>query len=416
MVYPPTVNDGAKRPFSSAVVLLFVVPLLAVVAVAYFVLRGDKPGVALAQGTSGGAFHPVAGNFRPDDTARATCGADYPCLQQAFGNVAFRQGAKAALELFDAQISVNEHVRTDCHRIAHTIGSAAFARYDGNVARAFALGSATCASGYYHGILERAFVGVNTKPKLVDVARELCSGDGIRRRSFLDYQCQHGLGHGLMIQTGYDLPLALSTCARLATRWDDVACSGGVFMENVTTRFGYRSQWLADDDPLYPCARVAQRNRRSCYLRAAVRVIAFQRNDFARAAATCSTLALEWASPCFRGFGRDAVNEALFAPGRIISLCRLAGDNQDDCLYGAARTVADGARFEGVRRAAKLCRMAPEGDRGSCFAGAGIIVGLLYPTDATRGRACERVAGPYARACSTAAIAEVKPDGKGAWG
>jgi hypothetical protein len=411
------VNDGAKRPFSSAVVLLFVMPLLTVAAVAYFVLKGDgQPGVALAQGASGGAFHPVAGNFEPDDTELDTCGADFSCLQQGFGNVAYRQGAKAALRLFDTQIEVNEYVERDCHRIAHVIGSAAFAKYDGNVARTFALGSASCASGYYHGILERGFVGVNTKSKLVDVARELCAGSGIRRRGFLDYQCQHGLGHGLMIQTGYDLPLALSTCARLATRWDDVVCTGGVFMENVTTRFGFRSQWLADEDPLYPCARIALRNRRACYLRAAVRVIAFHHNDFPKAAATCGALAPQWARACFRGYGRDAVNEARYSPTKIIALCRLAGDSRDDCLYGAARTVGDGTGGDGVKRAAKLCRLAPEGDRDSCFAGAGIIVGLLYPTDATRQRACVRVASRHALACSKAAIAEVKPDGTGAWG
>ena len=176
LIYPQTVNDGAKRPFSSAVVLLFVVPLLAVAAVAYFVLKGEKSGVALAQGVSGGAFHPVAGNFEADDTELDSCGADYSCLQQGFGNVAYRKGAQAALELFDSEIEVNPHVKRDCHRIAHVIGSAAFAKYDGNVARTFALGSATCASGYYHGILERGFVGVNTKAKLVDVARELCAG------------------------------------------------------------------------------------------------------------------------------------------------------------------------------------------------------------------------------------------------
>lgn len=410
-------NDGAKRPFSSAVVLLLLVPLLAVAATAFFVLRGDdQPGIAVAEGATGGAFHPVAGNFVPDDTDLGTCGAKYSCLQQAFGNIAYRQGAKPALKLFEAQIVANQNVKADCHRIVHTIGSAAFARYDGNVARTFAVGSATCASGYYHGILERAFVGVNTKSKLVDVARRLCSGSGVRRRGFLDYQCQHGLGHGLMIQTGYDLPLSLSICARLATRWDDIVCTGGVFMENVTTRFGFRSRWLSEDDPLYPCARIALGNRRACYLRAAVRVIAFHKNDFAKAARTCGALAPEWARACFRGYGRDVVNEARYSPTKIISLCRFAGRNRDDCLYGAARTVADGAGLDGVRRAAKLCRLGPESDRDSCFAGAGVIVGLLYPTDAARRRACERVASPYEQACSAAAIAEVKPDGTGTWG
>ena len=146
-------------------------------------------------------------------TARAS---STPAASRRSATSPFAEGAKAALTLFDEQIASDELVRADCHRIGHVIGSAAFARYEGNVAKTFALGSSTCASGYYHGILERAFVGVNTKTKLVDVARALCDGSGVRRRGFLDYQCRHGLGHGLMIQTGYDLPLALSTCAELA--------------------------------------------------------------------------------------------------------------------------------------------------------------------------------------------------------
>jgi hypothetical protein len=420
MIYPPTVSHRATRRSSWAIVLILIVlPVATVAAVAYWSFRGDEsPLLPVAAGAGGGAFHPIAGTFVADETELESCVGDteYACVQQAFGNIAYRRGAKPALELFDARMATDKRVRTDCHRIAHVIGSAAFARYDENVARTFAVGSATCASGYYHGILERAFVGVTTKAKLVEVAQSLCYANGIRRRGFLDYQCQHGLGHGLMIQTGYDLPLALSTCARLATRWDDVVCTGGVFMENVTTRFGFRSRWLADDDPLYPCARIAFRNRRACYLRAAVRVIAFNRNDFAKAASTCGTLAPEWARACFRGYGRDVVNEARYSPVKIISLCRLAADNRDDCLYGAARTVGDGAGIDGARRAANLCRLAPERDRQSCFAGAGIIVGLLYPTDATRRQACERVAGRYAPACSKAAIAEVRPNGTGAWG
>ena len=39
----------------------------------------------------------------------------------------------------------------------------------------------------------------------------------------------HGLGHGLMIQTGYDLPTALAVCGGLRTRWDHLTCSNGVF-------------------------------------------------------------------------------------------------------------------------------------------------------------------------------------------
>jgi hypothetical protein len=238
----------------------------------------------------------------------------------------------------------------------------------------------------------------------------------MRRRGFLDYQCKHGLGHGLMIQTGYDLPLALATCGRLATGWDEVACSGGVFMENATTRFGYRSPWLDDADPLAPCNEISESGKRSCYLRAAVRILEFHENDFAEAARTCLGLARHWARACLRGYGREVVGEARYVPTKIMSLCRLAGAQQGDCLYGAARTVADRSGSKGIGRAAKLCSISPADQRDACFSGVGIVVGLLYPTDVARRRACDRVSGRHLASCAQAAIAEVDPSGREAWG
>ena len=83
---------------------------------------------------------------------------------------------------------------TDCHRIAHIIGSASLLYFKGNVAQTYAHGSPSCTSGYYHGILERAFTNVFSTRGLIRVARSLCRDAGVRRRGFLDYQCDHGLG------------------------------------------------------------------------------------------------------------------------------------------------------------------------------------------------------------------------------
>ena len=75
-------------------------------------------------------------------------------------------------------------------------------------------GSAVCWSGYYHGILERAFAGVSEED-LPAVSRRLCASAQVRRSDFIAYQCVHGLGHGLMIYTDYDMPLSLETCDAL---------------------------------------------------------------------------------------------------------------------------------------------------------------------------------------------------------
>ena len=399
--------------------LLLLVPLVVVPTIAMLVAfdGGNKTSLPVAPGSTGGAFHPVAGDFVPDSTTLSECGGSYACLEQAFGNIAHAQGPRRAIAVFDAQFPLNENVERNCHRIVHAIGSATYARYDGNVARTFAEGSSVCASGYYHGVLERAFVGITSKTTLGKVARELCVDAGIRRRGFLDYQCRHGLGHGFMIQTGYDLPTALALCSGLGSGWDRVTCTSGAFMENVSTRFGYRSQWLDEDDPLFPCNRVAAIHRRSCYVRATTWVLQVEHNDFSRAANRCAQAASRWASACFRGFGRDAVVEARYRNFvQVRELCSLAGRHVGECYLGAARTFGDGEGRVGARTAARFCRTAPARERVKCAAGLGIVVGLIHETRETRRRACVELIVRYAAACTAAAQAEVDPSGRGAWG
>ena len=84
-----------------ALPFLMAVPLVAVPA-AYLVLsdRSDGGSLPVARGATGGVLHPVAGTFDADATRLERCGANPRCLEQAFGNVAFRQGPRPALALF----------------------------------------------------------------------------------------------------------------------------------------------------------------------------------------------------------------------------------------------------------------------------------------------------------------------------
>lgn len=394
-------------------------PLVALPLLAYVVLSPAESvsSLRLAPGGPSSGLHPVAGSFVADSTGLEECGDRFSCLEQAFGNVAYREGPRRALELFVARIEQDIAVERDCHRIAHVIGSAALARFGGDVPRAFAAGNSACASGYYHGILERAFSGVASSAQLSSRARTLCTGAGIRRRGFLDYQCRHGLGHGLMIQTGYDLPVALSLCSSLGTRWDEVTCTSGAFMENVSTRFGFRSRWLDDDDALDPCPRLPVRWRRSCYVRASTRALDLNGHDFADAADACLGAGAPWSTFCFRGFGRDAVVENRYVSVEgTLALCDLAGRFFGQCLYGAARTFADGSGRRGAARAARLCALVARGVQDECASGLGVVVGLLHPTNSVRGKACRALVPAATRACVDAAIAEVDPSGRGAWG
>ena len=104
----------------------------------------------------------TAAQFTPDDTKLSSCQGQFSCLEQAFGNLSYEKGPKVALAEFDKEIAADPEIERNCHRIAHMIGAAALVRYDGRVGKAFAEGSASCWSGYYHGILERAYKDVGS--------------------------------------------------------------------------------------------------------------------------------------------------------------------------------------------------------------------------------------------------------------
>src|SRR5438552_3152821 len=66
--------------------------------------------------------------------------------------------------------------------------------------------------------------------------------------------------------------------------------------------------------------------------------------------------------------------------------------------------------------AAELCPAADPRRQAGCYAGLGVVVGLLQPTNQDRTKACRSLSQTYARECAKAAIAEVEPGGRGAWG
>jgi hypothetical protein len=343
--------------------------------------------------------HPIAGNFKPDKTKLSEC-HDQGCYQQAFGNIAYYQGPKAALKIFDEDISRAGPIEAGCHRIAHYIGSAALARFHGNVSKAFARGSSSCWSGYYHGILERSFWGVSSIAKVAKIARGICNTSEIRRITWIAYQCVHGLGHGLMIYTGLNLPLALKICDTLGTHWDQISCTGGVFMENITPSGGpfVKSPWLRKNDLVYPCDAVKQRHKLYCYLMVTSRILQANGYNWKATAKICSNVEKGWVGTCFQSYGRDASGYTRQSPTKALALCRIAGSGLSDCIYGAARDMT--SNYSSGRVSAQLCAIVPGGQKSRCYFGIGTVLGGMSATlDGRRALCRQYISGEYANEC-----------------
>ena len=351
-------------------------------AVAEYVADSANPAQTASQGDP----------FKPDATKISDCGSDdAACYLQAFGNLSYREGPKVALQRFQQAIATNPTVETDCHPIAHTIGAGALKRFHGDVGRAIADGAATCGSGYYHGVLEWKLAGL-PESEVARVARTVCE-ETRSTSQFVYYQCVHGLGHGLMLYTRYDLPAALGLCHRLATSYDQVSCTGGVFMENQQSSYGFHSKWLKTDDLLYPCdsSVVKEQDKLYCYLLVTSYILPKVGGDWAKVAGWCRRSDASYVATCFQSMGRDASGSSRQEPKGILPICAKARpEGERECLYGAARDIMNNDSTD--LRGRELCESVPRADRSYCFFGLGSILGVVYATGTERKEACARFA------------------------
>lgn len=351
--------------------------------------------VAESTGKSGGRI----AQFKPDDKTVASCeqSGDFACYEQAFGNEMFKDGPKKSLAHLQQEQARLQPVAANCHRIAHTMGAAALARFKNKVADAMLGGNAICASGYYHGIIEQAFYGVS-RDKIQAKAKTMCSDPTLRAQTFLAYQCVHGLGHGLMLYTAYDLPGSLDICDGLAEGFDATSCTGGVFMENFATSRGAKSEYVKKDDLIYPCNDVSEDHKYYCYLLVTANILPAVKYDFKKAAKVCLESERDWIDECYQSYGRDVSGTVRTDAKRAIVMCGYAkGRWESECIYGVSKDIVN--TDANGDRAAKFCNMPAKRLRPRCFDGVGSVLASLNGTTEQREAACRKATKTYYRDC-----------------
>jgi len=346
----------------------------------------DQVATFVYEATKGAGSVPY---FKPDNTTIAGCEhSNKPfCYRQAFGNLAYKEGPHKALAVLAADDRTMPGVHADCHQISHWVGHAGLLYYKNDAGTALSHGAMTCNSGYYHGVLQLALAGL-PKSKVVKKSQHLCDARAVNVDDFLLYQCVHGLGHGLMIYSGDDLPWSLSTCHKLLTSFDRVSCTGGVFMQNLDTTMGV-SKYLSNKNPIYPCNIVKERDKVYCYLMVTSRILTLDGYNWKKTAGWCRKAESGWVATCFQSMGRDASGATQYIAKNTIQLCSYAGKNEDECLYGASRDYAN--NYAGGKEASVLCNDGPKRYRGYCYEGIGTILGAINRETEQRKSACDTV-------------------------
>ncbi|MCH8309355.1 MAG: hypothetical protein IIB17_02515 [Chloroflexi bacterium] len=223
----------------------------------------------------------------------------------------------------------------DCHQRAHDLGRQAYELFG---AMAFSLSGHECHSGGYHGATEAFFHDQGTTNLGENVS--LMCGSGMN--AFFRHQCVHGIGHGLMAWTSYELNDALETCKLLPEGIDQRSCYSGVFMENVvgglSGSMGHFTEYLSDD-PHYPCNALDYEYVHACYFYQSSRMLQLFGGDFAKLAIACAEAPETAHSVCFQSMGRDVGGVSRNDPRKAITLCGYVLDptNRRDCLEGAVQ-------------------------------------------------------------------------------
>lgn len=169
-------------------------------------------------------------------------------------------GAEAAYKYFKEQTEKLSPGQQ--HKQAHIFGQTLYKELGTS-------GISICDGSYAFGCYH-AFLGTAINSEGLQVVPLLNGGciDKLRSQAL---GCQHGIGHGILTDMGYDfknLVEALNVCDSLTVKDPIGGCIGGVFMEyNFQTMLAEngRIRQLNDNNPYYPCRDIEEKYQPACY-------------------------------------------------------------------------------------------------------------------------------------------------------
>ncbi len=290
------------------------------------------------------------------------------CYRDYFAEVMRTEGATVAVAEIDALSESDAYVARDCHQVVHDLGNDAAEHY-GDVGIALTYEGSACWSGYYHGVVEYA-ISQFGDTELFDEMPNICTTAAQDEYSFTHYNCVHGLGHGVMLNTDGDLFGSIPYCETLPDRWELSSCVGGAIMENVVSAQQGIQTDLRTDDLLYPCNVIGDDYVDECFAMQTSWILynlGYADENFAEAFAICDTVQAEMVDNCYRSMGRDISGSSLLEVSRVVRLCSL-GDPayQEECFVGASLNAV--YNDHGTAMATALCEAIPARMQDACYA------------------------------------------------
>lgn len=326
------------------------------------------------------------------------------CYNKAFEVYTRSHGPEAAF------IALRELQRIDpstvgCHFIAHGIGHGAYQRNPQQWQKDFRGISEECSYGAMHGVLElaiRDIPGGLTQEFLPNICGKNPRAD-----------CNHIVGHLTLIETGADVPKALSYCRVLEEALQYEFCSSGVFMEmetatNLITHGLADASWLdwaARRSTLEEMCR-AQRDSTDatqCWKELAHVFVVSAETDAAQTFAYCTsgTPSEKATEECMTHAVGILIASSGFSDEALHATCAAFSSYGSFtlCAVYAVSSLLSSLPYEAAS-AVQFCSNIPHNSQHDCFAEIGNMRAYNTNDTDTYARACVQAPEPYRTECS----------------
>ena len=241
----------------------------------------------------------------------------------------------------------------NCHNRAHELGRMAYQVIGSD---AFSQCGIACHSGCRHGATEAFFAHKGTA-NLKESVNLLCEK---KLNAFNTHQCFHGIGHGLMAWSDYEIQDALDACDLIEHPSSRASCYTGIFMENIggsiaigenKNNESYHTTAYLNEDPHYPCNILDDKYKNECYFLQTDRMRQLLNNDPDSIGIECAKAPLRFQNSCFASMGRTISGMNGQNPKKSVETCKKipVPSNAEACMHGSLRdhlwdeTQADGA-------------------------------------------------------------------------
>lgn len=348
-----------------------------------------------------------------------------PELKDFFVNLAQEKGAEYAYEALKV---AKTRPGIDMHLMGHYIGEILY-RQKG------AEGIKYCTPDFRNACSHTIVVGLFSEKgvkALTDIEEACKKAPGGRGAYNI---CYHGLGHGVLAYTGYNLEKTVALCKKTSeekrSMQESSECIGGAIMELISGGDHDKALWqkqsakyLTTEDPLFPCSTeiIPITAKRMCYTYLTPHLINYaggnlghpSDDDFAKAFSYCGALPLNNTNRkvCYGAFGKEFVVLAKERDIRRVETikekeiktidkwCHLADweEGEKECLIGALGSIYWGGENP-YQASIRYCSAISSENREKCFTHLISIVNYFKDEPSYRKEFCDSIPSDYMNAC-----------------